>query len=77
MAKKVDPGALPDAVENFDKLPGTAEVATSTVTTLVNISAATYWRWVRAGVLPKPRKRGRTNRTNVAELRAALAAQAA
>ena len=78
MGKKVDSGALPVAVRNFDDLPDSAEVETSTVRTLVQISNATYWRWVRAGRLPKPIKRGqRTNRTNVGELRAALAARAA
>lgn len=69
--------ALPESLKNFDVLPDSAEVRQPVVEAVFGISAASVWRWSRAGLLPKPRKRGmRVTTWNVGELRAALAAKA-
>jgi len=75
MSQNVSP-ALPDSLKHFDTLPDSAEVRQPVVEALFGISAASVWRWSRAGHLPKPRKRGpRVTTWNVGELRAALAAK--
>jgi len=67
---------LPESLRLFDRLPDSAEVRQPVVQGLFNISGATVWRWVRAGMLPKPRKRGlRVTAWNVGELRTALQAK--
>lgn len=68
---------LPLTLIQFDQLPNSANVRQPVVQMLFGISAATVWRRVLAGELPKPRKYGtRTTTWNVGELREALEAAA-
>jgi len=61
------------ALENFDLLPNTANVRLPTVMSLYGISAATVWRNIKNGNIPKPRKlTSRTTVFNVGDLRTAL-----
>lgn len=69
---------LPDALRHFDQLPDSAQVRQPTVEALFGISAATVWRRVNSGDLPKPHKYGqRTTTWNVGQLRAVLTTKAA
>ncbi|WP_420465790.1 helix-turn-helix transcriptional regulator [Panacagrimonas sp.] len=78
MSQKVTAESLPESCRYFDTMPDAGEVRQPTVEALFGISAATVWRWVREGRLPKPRKRGpRVTTWNVGELRAVLSAKAA
>lgn len=59
---------------DFDSLPNTANVRLPVVMGLYGISAATVWRNIKNGNIPKPRKlTSRTTVFNVGELREALA----
>ncbi len=72
MADKVKSPAtnLPSALQNFDSLPDSAHVRLPVVTGLFACSAATVWRHVKAGILPKPTKLSkRLTAWNVGELR--------
>ncbi len=61
------------ALENFDLLPNTANVRLPTVMSLYGVSAATVWRNIKNGNIPKPRKlTSRTTVFNVGDLRIAL-----
>jgi len=65
-------------VNQFDSFPEAAEVRQPVVEAIYAISAATVWRWVRQGRLPKPRKRGpRVTTWNVGELREHLKSKGA
>jgi predicted DNA-binding transcriptional regulator AlpA len=67
--------SLPEALKNFDQLPDSASVRQPVVQALYACSAASVWRGVRSGRIPKPRKLSpRTTCWNVGELRTALAA---
>lgn len=78
MAIQMNSGNMSDAVKNFDQLPDAAFIDQRAIQQIKSISAATVWRYVNAGILPKPHKFGpRMNRWNVGELRAVLAAKAA
>lgn len=73
MPQKTTPGAIPDALENFDRLPNSANVAQPVMEGLYGCSSATVWRRVKDGTIPQPRKLSpRCTRWNVGELRAAL-----
>lgn len=73
-----DSNPFPDALRHFDQLPDSAHVRQPTVEALFGISAATVWRRVKSGHLPKPHRHGeRTTTWAVGELRAVLAAKAA
>lgn len=75
MAQRTAPSAIPDALKNFDSLPDSAFVRLPVVQALYGCSAATVWRGVKAGRIPKPRKLSpRTTCGNVGELLKALAA---
>lgn len=64
---------IPDALRHFDALPDSAHVRQPVVEALFACAAATVWRRVAAGLIPKPRKLGpRLTAWNVGELRAAL-----
>ena len=66
---------IPKALVNFDSLPDSANVRQPVVQALYACSAASVWRGVKAGRIPKPRKLSpRTTCWNVGELRQALAA---
>lgn len=67
--------SIPEALRNFDQLPDTANVRQPVVQGLYGCSAASVWRGVKDGRIPKPRKLSpRTTCWNVGELRAALIA---
>ncbi len=71
--RTIPPSTLPDALRNFDSLPDSANVRQPVVQALVGCSAATVWRMVKRGTLPKPRKLSeRLTAWNVGELRKAL-----
>jgi predicted DNA-binding transcriptional regulator AlpA len=62
-----------DALRNFDSLPDSANVRQPVVEALCGFSAATVWRRVKDGGLPRPRKLSdRVTAWNVGELRTAL-----
>ncbi len=74
MAKETTSNSIPEALENFDKLPDAANVRQPVVQALYACSPASVWRGVNAGRIPKPRKLSpRTTCWNVGELRQALA----
>ena len=67
--------AILSSLKNFDALPDSASVRQPVVQALYACSAASVWRGVKAGRIPKPRKLSpRTTCWNVGELRQALAA---
>ncbi len=69
--------AIPEALENFDQLPNSAFIRLPVLMGLYGISAASCWRGVRNGTIPKPRKLSvRCTGWNVGLIRAALAAKA-
>lgn len=60
-------------LSDFDSLPNTANVRLPVVMGLYGVSAATVWRNIKNGNIPKPRKlTSRTTVFNVGELREAL-----
>ena len=70
---KRNPESIPSALENFDRLPDSANVRQPTVLALYGISGPTLWRWVKQGKVPKPRKLSeRVTVWSVGSLRAAL-----
>jgi predicted DNA-binding transcriptional regulator AlpA len=48
------PPVIPLAAEHFDKLPDSARVDVRTIAAVEGVSVASVWRWVSAGILPKP-----------------------
>lgn len=66
--------AISEVLKIFDQLPDSANVRQPVVQVLYACSAASVWRGVNAGRIPKPRKLSpRTTCWNVGELRLALA----
>ena len=64
IAKRLDP------VSDFDKLSASALVDVRTIMALADVSRATVFRHVRAGILPKPIQLGpQAVRWTVAEVR--------
>ena len=62
-----------NALQQFDRLPDLAHVRQPVVQALFACSAASVWRGVHAGRIPRPRKLSpRITTWNVGELRAAL-----
>ena len=62
-----------EVLSNFDYLPDSSNVRLPVVQALYAVSAATVWRQVHAGNIPKTRKlTPRTTVWNVGELRAAM-----
>jgi len=69
--------AIPEALQNFDLTPNSAFIRLPIVMRLYGVSAATIWRGVKKGTIPKPSKlTERTTAWNVGLVRAALAAKA-
>jgi predicted DNA-binding transcriptional regulator AlpA len=60
-------------LKSFDDLPDSAHIAEPVVRAIVGCSHASLWRWAKAGILPQPRRFGRSTRWHVGELRAVLA----
>jgi predicted DNA-binding transcriptional regulator AlpA len=73
--KKTASTALKGALASFDELPNSAQARLPVVAQINGVSHPTVWRWSRAGILPKPSKRGGVTSWNVGELRAAMAAK--
>ena len=68
---------IPEALANFDQTPNSAFIRLPIVMRLYGVSAATIWRGVKNGTIPKPSKlTERTTSWNVGQVRAALAAKA-
>jgi predicted DNA-binding transcriptional regulator AlpA len=71
---KAASSAIPTALAQFDALPDSANVRLPVVVALFGISPATAWRWVKAGILPKPHKAGpNTTAWKAGEIRRAQA----
>lgn len=69
--------AIPEALENFDKLPDSAYIRLPVLKALYGVSSATIWRGVKTGAIPKPSKLSeRCTAWNVGLIRTALAAKA-
>lgn len=67
---------VPLALSQFDDLPNSAFIRLPTMTGLYGVSAATIWRGVKNGTIPKPRKLSeRCTAWQVGSVRAALAAK--
>jgi predicted DNA-binding transcriptional regulator AlpA len=64
-----------DAFENFDNLPAAANVRVPVVAAVYGVSKPTVWRWVKAGLLPAPTRRGGVTTWSVGTIRADLAAR--
>lgn len=61
------------AAAHFDKLSDQAFVRLPVVMELFSTSASNVWRWVKKGIIPRPRKLGpQTTVWNVGDLRKAL-----
>ncbi|MBS1130701.1 MAG: Prophage regulatory [Proteobacteria bacterium] len=61
------------ALVNFDQLPGSAYVRLPVVLSLFPCSRATFWRWVKSGRVPAPKKMGdRISVWSVDEIRQTL-----
>ena len=74
MSQETATNPIPEALTNFDYLPDAANVRQPVVEGLYACSAASVWRGVKDGRIPKPRKLSpRTTCWNVGELRQALA----
>ncbi len=74
--KSVLTKAIPEALTNFDQLPDSAYIRLPTIVSLYGVSAATIWRGVKNGTIPKPVKlTERTTAWNVGLVRTALAAK--
>lgn len=68
--------AIPEALANFDNLPDSAYIRLPVLKRLYGISAASCWRGVKKGTIPKPSKLSeRCTAWNVGQVRAALAAK--
>lgn len=68
---------IPNALTNFDLLPDSAYIRLPVMKGLFGVSAASIWRGVKNGTIPKPIKlTERTTAWNVGLVRAALAAKA-
>lgn len=68
---------IPEALLNFDQTPDSAYIRLPIMMRLYGVSAATIWRGVRNGTIPKPVKlTQRTTAWNVGLVKAALAAKA-
>jgi predicted DNA-binding transcriptional regulator AlpA len=68
---------IPEALANFDQSPNSAFIRLPIIMRLYGVSAATIWRGLKNGTIPKPSKlTERTTAWNVGLVRAALAAKA-
>lgn len=64
---------IPDALRNFDAMPGAAYVRLPVVCALFQVSPSTAWRWCKSGHIPAPRRLSQgVTAWNVDELRKAL-----
>jgi predicted DNA-binding transcriptional regulator AlpA len=64
-------------LSNFDSMPDSALVDLHLLRALTGKSRATIYRWIVRGIIPRPRRLGRTrNHWTAGEVRAALGAAA-
>ena len=69
--------SIPEALAQFEQLPNSSFIRLPVIKRLYGVSAATIWRGVKKGTIPKPSKlTERTTAWNVGQVRAALAAKA-
>ncbi len=69
--------SIPEALAQFEQLPNSSFIRLPVIKRLYGVSAATIWRGVKKGTIPKPSKlTERTTAWNVGQIRAALAAKA-
>lgn len=74
---KAIPQKIPEGLASFDQTPNSAYIRLPIVMCLYGVSAATIWRGVKKGTMPKPVKlTERTTAWNVGLVRADLAAKA-
>jgi len=67
---------IPEALAQFESTPNSAFIRLPIIMRLYGVSAATIWRGVKNGTIPKPSKlTERTTAWNVGLVRAALAAK--
>lgn len=67
---------IPEALANFDQAPNSSYIRLPILMRLYGVSAATIWRGVKKGTIPKPSKlTERTTAWNVGLVRQALAAK--
>ena len=68
---------IPEALANFDQMPNSASIRLPVMIGLYGVSAATIWRGVKNGTLPRPAKLAeRCTAWNVGQVRADLALKA-
>lgn len=68
---------IPEALANFDQSPNSGFIRLPIMMSLYGVSAATIWRGVKNGTIPKPSKlTERTTAWNVGLVRASLASKA-
>jgi predicted DNA-binding transcriptional regulator AlpA len=68
---------IPEALAQFDNLPDSAYIRLPVIKRLYGVSAATIWRGVKNGTIPKPVKLSeRCTCWSVSLVRSALAAKA-
>ena len=67
---------IPEALANFDQSPNSGFIRLPIMMRLYGVSAATIWRGVKNGTIPKPSKlTERTTAWNVGLIRKSLAAK--
>ena len=72
--QQITHGIIPDALKHFSDLPNEAHCRLPVVKALYACSAASVWRGVQNGTIPRPHKLSpRTTCWNVGELKKALA----
>jgi predicted DNA-binding transcriptional regulator AlpA len=64
---------LNESTRNFDALPDSAYVPSSTTAVVLGVSQATVWRMAKAGKLTAQKVSERATRFRVGEIRALLA----
>lgn len=68
---------IPEALAQFEQLPNSSFIRLPVIKGLYGVSAATIWRGVKNGTIPKPSKlTERTTAWSVKAIRADLAAKA-
>lgn len=69
--------SIPEALANFDQSPNSGFIRLPIMMRLYGVSAATIWRGVKNGTIPKPSKlTERTTAWNVGLVRSDLASKA-
>ncbi len=74
MAQRINQGAIPDALRNFDSLPDAALIPDKIVAAVLGCSVPSIWRMSKDGRIPAPvRPSQRMTRWVVGGIRKALA----